>query len=50
MDGGGDDNSDREEAKRKKDEASYRLIQACKAGDLEAAREPIEDGADAGAQ
>ena len=43
-----DDDAGGEEAERKKEEASTRLSQACKqeGGDVEAARQAIEDGAD----
>jgi len=46
MDTGRDNNAGGEEAERKKMEASRRLRDTCKAGDVEAARQAIEDGAD----
>ena len=47
MDGERDDNAGGEDAERKKEEASSRLIRACKqeGGDVEAAKQAIDDGA-----
>ena len=45
MKGGRDDDDGGEDAERKKKEASSRLMQACKVGDVEAARQATADGA-----
>ena len=45
---GRDDDAGGEDAERKKEEATQRLLEACKqmGGDVEAARQAIDDGAD----